>query len=59
VAIRQHETITVWPGRVGRVVAEVLTPEDFGNFGHAERHAGVSGVGLLDGVHGQSADGAR
>ena len=58
VAVRQHEAVAVWPGRVGRIVAEMLAPEHFGNFGHTKRHAGMAGVGLLDGVHGQGANGA-
>jgi hypothetical protein len=47
------------PVRVGRVVAQVAAPEHFGDFRHAHRgRAGVAGVGLLHGVHGQGADGA-
>jgi hypothetical protein len=37
----------------------VLTPKHFGDFSHAERHAGVAGVGLLDGVHGQGTNRTR
>ena len=59
VTVGEYEAVSVWPGRVGRVVAEVLTPEHFGDFGHAERHTGVAGVGLLDGVHGEGANRAR
>ena len=36
--------------------AQVVVPQHFGDLGHAHRHAGVAGVGLLHGVHRQRAD---
>ena len=36
----------------------MAAPEDFGDFRHAHQGAGVTGIGLLDGVHGEGADGA-
>ena len=57
VAVGDHETVAVEPVRVGGVVAVKIVEQDFGNIGHAHRHAGVAGVGALNGVHGKGADG--
>ncbi len=57
VAIGEHETVAVGPLRVGRVVLEVLAPQRYGHVGHAHRGAGVAGLGLLNGIHSQRADG--
>jgi hypothetical protein len=57
-SVGKHETVTVEPTRVGRVVPKVAAPEDFSDFGHAHRHAGVTGVRLLNRIHGQGADDA-
>ena len=62
VAVTDDKTVTVWPGRVGRVMTIVpvrvtLRPQGHGNFGHAHGHAGVPRLGLLDRVHGQGANG--
>ena len=56
-AVGEHEAVTPRPVRVGRVVAQVRAPERHRDLGHAHRGAGVAGVGLLHGVHGQGADG--
>ena len=58
VAVRQHEAVAVGPLGVGRVVLEVVAPEDFGDLGHAHGCARVAGVGLLHRVHREGADGA-
>ena len=58
VAVRQHEAVAVGPFRIGRIVTQMAAPKDFGDFGHAHRGARVSGIRLLDGVHGEGADGA-
>jgi hemerythrin-like domain-containing protein len=39
------------------VVLQVPAPQRDGDLGHAHRRAGVAGVGLLHGIHGQGADG--
>ena len=57
VAVRQHEAVAVRPVRVGRVVAQVAAPQRHGDLGHAHRHAGVAGIGLLHRVHRQRANG--
>ena len=57
VAIGQHETIAVRPVRMGRVVAQVLSPQGHGHLGHAHGRAGVTGVGLLHRVHGERTQG--
>ena len=56
VTVRQHEAVAVGPARIGRVVLQVVAPEGLGDVGHAHRHAGVAGVGLLDCIHGQDAE---
>ena len=56
VAIGEHETVTVGPFRVGRVVFEMTIPQGDGHFGHAHRCAGVSGVCCLNTIHGQNAN---
>jgi hypothetical protein len=57
VPVGEHEAVAVGPGRVGRVVAQEPAPQHFRDLGHAHGHAGVSGIGLLDGVHREGADG--
>ena len=56
VAVRQHEAVAVGPVRIGRVVPQVIAPQHLGDVGHAHRHAGMAGIGLLHGVHRQRAD---
>ena len=54
-----------WTARSGRgrtsadcrVVLEESPPQHLGDVRHAHRRARVAGIGLLDGVHGQGADG--
>lgn len=57
VTVGKHEAVAVGPGRVGGVESEVITPEHLGDVCHTHGHAGMSGVGLLDSVHGQRPDG--
>ena len=57
VAVAQHEAVAVGPAGVGRVVAQCAAPQRHGDLGHAHGRAGVAGIGLLHGVHGQGADG--
>ncbi len=56
VPVRQHESVAVRPHRVTRVVAEKIAPQNLRDVGHSHRHAGVAGIGLLDGIHGQRAN---
>src|SRR5690606_1319679 len=55
--VGQHEAVAVEPLRVARIVVQVVVPQHFGDVGHAHGHAGMAGVGRLDGVHGEDADG--
>ena len=55
--IGEHEAVAVEPGGIGRAVLEVRRPQGHGNVGHAHRHAGVAGLRLLDGIHGQHTHG--
>ena len=57
VAVGEHEAVAVGPRGIRRVVAQVAPPEHLGDLGHAHRHAGMAGVGLLHRVHGERADG--
>ena len=57
VAGRQHEAVAVGPVRIGRVELQELREQHGGDVGHAHRHAGMAGLGLLDGIHGERADG--
>ena len=56
VPVGQHETVTVGPVGVARVVAQDPGEQHVRERGQGHRGSGVSRVGLLDGVHGQSAD---
>ncbi len=53
VPVRDHEPIAIEPLRIGRVVAQMTLPQHLGNLGHAHRHAGMTGVCFLHGVHRQ------
>ena len=57
VAHREHEPVAADPVRVAGVVPQPLLEEQVGRRGHAHRRAGVAVADLLDGVHGQHADG--
>ena len=59
VAGREHETVAVGPGRIGRVEFEEAREQDGGDIGRAHGQAGMAGLGLLHRVHGQRADGIR
>ena len=52
----QDEAVAVGPVRRGGVEFQVLGEEDGRDIGHPHRHAGVAGIGGLDGVHGKRAD---
>jgi len=57
VPVGEHEAIAIRPGGIRGIVLEEVVPQHFGDVRHAHGRAGVAGVGLLDGVHGQSAYG--
>ncbi len=56
VAVREHEAVAVRPFRVGRVVAQMFSPQRQRDFGHSHRHAGMTRVRRLHGIHGQRAN---
>jgi hypothetical protein len=58
-AIGQHEAVAIRPLRIGRVVFEIISPQDFGDIRHPHRGAGVTRVRRLDGIHAQCSDRIR
>ncbi len=57
VAGRQHEAVAVGPIGVRGVELQEAREQHGGDIGHAHGHAGMAGIGLLHGVHGQRPDG--
>ncbi len=57
VAGRQHEAVPVGPMRVGGIEFEKLGEQHRRDVGHAHRHARMAGLGFLDRIHRQEADG--
>ena len=55
VPVRQHEAVAVGPVRRLRVEAQESGEQHGGDVGHAHRHAGMAGFGLLDRIHGERA----
>ena len=51
------EVVTVGPARVLGAVLQVAGPQGLRHVGHAHRGARVTGVSLLDGIHGKRTDG--
>jgi hypothetical protein len=56
---RQHETVAVGPGGIGRIELQEPGEQHGGDVGRAHGQAGMTGFRLLDRVHGQRADGVR
>ena len=57
VARRQDKPVAVRPvGRSG-IELQVFLKEDRGHIGHAHRHPGMAGIGGMNGIKGQRADG--
>ena len=57
VAVGEHKAVAVDPVRIAGAVLQMSAPQRHGDIGHAHRRAGVTGVGGLNRVHGQGADG--
>ena len=57
VAVREHESVAVPPGRIARIELKHVAPEDFGDVRHAHGRARMARIGLLDGIHRQSTNG--
>ena len=56
VAGREHEAVAVRPVRLGSVEFQELREQHGGDVGRAHRQAGMAGIGLLHGIHGEPAD---
>jgi len=56
VTIRQDKPIAICPGRIGRIVLEMIVPQDFSDIRHTHGCTRVTGVCLLHRIHTQSAD---
>jgi len=52
----EHEPIPVRPSRVGGIELEMPGPQNVGHRSRSQRHPGVAGVGLLNGIDGESTD---
>ncbi len=57
VAVGQNKTVTVVPGRVGRVMFQEIIPQHFRDIRHSHWRAGMPRVGFLYGVHTECANG--
>ncbi len=57
VAGREHEAVAVGPGRIGGIEFQEARKQHGRDVGRAHRQARVTGLRLLDRVHGQRADG--
>ena len=54
---RKDKPIPIDPLGIGRIVLQVLRPEDIGRRGESHRSTGMPGIGLLDRVHGKRSNG--
>ncbi len=59
VAGREHETVAIGPGRIGRVELQKSGEQDGRHVGGAHRQSGMAGLGGFDGIHGEGANGVR
>ena len=59
VAGREHETVAVGPGRIGRIEFEEAGEQHGRDIGRAHRQAGMARFRLLDRVHRESANRVR
>ena len=57
VTVGQHEAVPVGPLRVGRVVAQVIVPQYLGDIRHTHGRTRVAGLGFLNRIHAQRANG--
>ena len=57
VPVREHETVAVGPDRIFRIEAQIMLPHRIGDGRQRHGRAGMAGVGLLHGIHGESANG--
>ena len=57
VSVGEHEAVAVGPLRVARVELQEIVPQHLGEVGHAHRHARMTGLRCLHGVHGKGAHG--
>ena len=57
VPIGEHEPVPVPPIRILGIVPQLVAPQRLGHIGQPHRRSRMPGAGLLNGVHGQGADG--
>ena len=57
VAVGQHEAVAIWPDRIVGIEAKEALPQREDHRRKRHRRAGVTGIGLLHGIHRQGADG--
>ena len=53
----EHEAVTVGPFGMAGIEFQEAREQHGGDIGHAHGHAGMAGIGLLHGIHGERADG--
>ena len=49
---RQHEPVAIWPRGIGSIVAHHFAEQHGRDIGHAHRHARMTGLRGLHGIHG-------
>ena len=57
VTVGQHKAVAVGKVGVGRVVLQIVTPQDFGDIRHTHGRTGVAAVGFLHGIHAEGTNG--
>jgi hypothetical protein len=57
VAARQHESIAIWPMRIGGVVSHDARKKHVAERCERHRRPRVTGLGFLNSIHGQRANG--
>ena len=56
-AARQHEAIAIGPMRIARIVSHRPREQHVAERRERHRSSGVTGLGFLNGIHGQRANG--
>ena len=52
----EHEAVSIWPDRIGRIEAQKLLPQTVNDRSHSHRCSWMPGVRPLHGIHGKSTD---
>ena len=56
VSVREHKAVAVAPIWIFRIMSEKIAPQHFSNVRHSHRHAWMSGICGLYGIHRQCSD---